>query len=310
MTADGTHEALPRNRGFSHRVSPLFAVRVLQLVLWLLVVSGPVAAALLATQVSALGGRLETVGGQQAVVNLPPDTTGVEGFAELFVAAFLGAGEDSPESLAHFLDDPPLDGTADGSWFATRTASLGARQIGPGYFAVTVAAEVVAADEESDESTVWVPVGTLFYSVGVAESETGWAVTGLPTLIAAPTRAVRPELLVGRLDGLDGAPGLEEMVSRFLAAYLAGDGELARYIAPASRIVRVQPPPFVNVEVLKAGFIDAPDGSQQVAMVVRATDAAGRVQVLEYALTVEQRDGRWEVSELLPAPTLASHEDD
>ena len=310
MTADGTRDALPRKRGFSHWVSPLFTVRMLQVVLWLLVVSGPVAAALLATQVSALGDRLETVGGQQAVVNPPPDTIGVEGFAELFVAAFLGAGEGSPKSLATFLDDPLFDGTADGSWFATRTVSLGARQIGPGYFAVTVAAEVVATDEESDEPTVWVPVGTLFYSVGVAESETGWAVTGLPTLIAAPTRAIPPELLLGRLDGFDGAPGLEEMMPRFLAAYLTGDGELARYMAPASPIVRVQPPPFVSVEVLKAGFIDAPDGSQQVAIVVRATDAAGRVQLLEYALMVEQRDGRWEVSELLPAPTLASHEDD
>lgn len=309
MTADGTSETLPRKQGVWHRVSPLFTVRMLQVVLWLLVVSGPLAAALLATQVSALGDRLDTAVGQ-AAVKLPPDTTGVEGFAELFIAAFLGAGEGSRESLAPFLDNPPLDGTADGSWFATRTTSLGARQIGPGYFAVTVAAEVVAADDELEEPTVWVPVGTLFYSVGVAETETGWAVTGLPTLIAPPTRTVPPELLVGRLDGLDGAPGLEEMVPRFLAAYLTGDGELARYTAPASRIVAVQPPPFVSVEVLKAGFIDAPAGSQQVAMGVRATDAAGRVQLLEYALTVEQRDGRWEVSELLPAPTLASHEDD
>lgn len=310
MTADGTHDALSRKRGFSHRMSPLFTVRTLQVVLWLLVVSGPVAAALLATQVSALSGRLETVGGQQAVANRPPDTTGVEGFAELFIAAFLGAGENSGEALAHFLDGASLDGVANGSWFATRTTSLGAREIGPGYYAVTVAAQVVAADEESDEPTVWVPVGTLFYSVGVAETQSGWAVTGLPTLIAAPTRGVPPELLVGRLDGFDGTPGLEEMVPRFLAAYLAGDGELARYIAPGSPIVAVQPAPFVNVEVLKAGFIDAPDGSQQVAIVVRATDADGRVQVLEYALTVEQRDSRWEVSEVLPAPTLASHVDD
>ena len=309
MTADSTREALPRKQSVSPRVSPLLMVRMLQVVVWLLVVSGPLAAVLLATQVSALGGRLETVEGQ-AAVELPPDTTGVEGFAELFIAAFLGAGEGSPESLAPFLDKPRLDGVADGSWFATRTASLGAREIGPGYFAVTVSAEVVAADEESDEPNVWVPVGTLFYSVGVAESETGWAVTGLPTLIAAPTRAVPPELLLGHLDGLDGAPGLEEMLHRFLAAYLTGDGELARYMAPDSRIARVQPPPFVSVEVLKAGFIDAPDGTQQVAIVLRATDAADRVQLLEYALTVEQRDGRWEVSELLPAPTLASHEDD
>ena len=42
-----------------------------------------------------------------------------------------------------------------------------------------------------------------------------------------------------------------------------------------------------------------------VAVVVRATDMAGRAQILEYALVVEQRDGRWEVSELLPAPPLA-----
>ena len=303
MTADGAGETLPGRRGTSHWGSPLLTVRVLQVVLWLLVASGPVAAVLLATQVSTLGGRLEAVDGQVAV-EVPPDTTGVEGFAELFIAAFLSAGEDSAEALAPFLDGALLDGVADGSWFATRTTSLGAREIGPGYYAVTVAAEAIAANSTSDGEGVWVPVGTRFYTVGVAETETGWAVTGLPTLITAPARSVRPELWVGRLDGLDGAPGLDEMVARFLAAFLAGDGELARYTAPASHIVAVQPPPFVNVEVLNAGFVETADGSLQVVVVVRATDAAGRVQVLQYALVVEQRDGRWEVSELLLAPPL------
>ena len=303
MTADSTSEAFPRQRGVSRWGSPLFTVRVLQVVLWLLVVSGPVAAVLLATHVSALGGRLETITGQ-AAVEPPTDTTGVEGFAELFIASFLGAGEGFPEALAPFLDDASLDGVVDGSWFATRTISFGAREIGPGYYAVTIATEVVAADSTSDGKGVWVPLGMRFYTVGVAETETGWAVTGLPTLIAAPAQAVRPELWVGRLDGLDGSPGLDEMVPRFLAAFLAGDGELARYTAPSSDIVAVQPPPFVNVEVLKAGFVETPDGSLQVVVVVRATDTAGRVQVLQYALVVEQRDGRWEVSELLLAPPL------
>jgi hypothetical protein len=230
----------------------------------------------------------------------------------LFVAAFLDAGEDSPETLSPFLADASLDGVAGGSWFATRTVSLGAREVGPGYFAVTVAAEVVAADPESPESdpelgepVVWVPVGTRFYTVGVAETDTGWAATGLPALVAAPTPAAATEVLVGRLDGLDAAPGLEEMVSRFLAAFLAGDGELARYTAPSSQIVAVQPAPFVTVDVLEAGFVDTPDGSQQVVAVVQATDSAGRAQVLEYHLAVEQREGRWEVFELLPAPLLA-----
>ncbi len=89
------------------------------------------------------------------------------------------------------------------------------------------------------------------------------------------------------------------------AAFLTGDGELARYTAPSSQIVAVQPAPFTHVEILHAGLVNTPDGHQQVAVVVRATDTDDRVQVLEYALVVEQRDGRWEVSELLPAPSLA-----
>jgi hypothetical protein len=48
------------------------------------------------------------------------------------------------------------------------------------------------------------------------------------------------------------------------------------------------------------------DGLTDVAVAVRATDSAGRAQLLEYALVVGQRDGRWEVSEMLPAPTLAT----
>ena len=303
MTADGTSEALPSKRRVSHWVNPLLTVRVLQVVLWLLVASGPLAAVLLAVQVSAVGSRIGTVGALMTV-ELPPDTTEVEGFAELFVAAFLGADENSADSLALFLDDPLLDGAEGGSWSATRTISLRVRQVGLGYYAVTVAAEVIAAEPGPEGEGVWVPVGMRFYTVGVAETETGWAVTGLPTLIAAPTRSVKPRLLVGRLDGLDGATGLDEMVSRFLAAFLTADGELARYTAPSSDIVAVQPPPFVSVEVLKAGFVDTPGGPLQVVVVLRATDAADRVQVLQHALTVEQRDGRWEVSKLLLAPPL------
>ncbi len=304
MTANGVSETLAEQRSISRWVSPLLTVRVMQVALWLLVVSGPVAAVLLSTHVSALAGRLEVIG-NEATVEVPSDTSGAEGFAELFIAAYLDAGEDSPEALSLFMNGASLDGMVGGSWVATRTASLGAREIAPGYFAVTVAAEVVGADPESDQGAVWVPVGIRFYSVGVTETGAGWVVTGLPTLVPAPRRAAPPELLVGRFDGLDAAPGLEEMVARFFAAFLVGDGELARYTAPSSQIVAVQPAPFARVEILQTGLVNTPDGHQHVAVVVRATDTDGRVQVLEYAFIVEQRDGRWEVSELLPAPSLA-----
>jgi hypothetical protein len=168
-----------------------------------------------------------------------------------------------------------------------------------------VAAEVVAAESDTEGQPKWVPAGTRFYSVGVAETTTGWAITGLPTLLPAPAGVTAPDLLIDRLDGLDATPGLEEMLSRFLAAYLAGDGELTRYTSPSSPIVPVQPAPFSSVEILKTGMAETSDGRTEVVVIVRATDFAGRAQILEYALVVSQRDGRWEVSQLLPAPSLA-----
>ena len=304
MTARSSRAALLLGERQPRRsLGPALTVRAMHIVLWLLVFSGPVAALLVATQVSSLRDRLDLfdVG---AGAELPPDTAGAEGFAELFIATYLGAGEHSTDGLVPFLDGVSLDGVESGSWSATRTTSLGASEVSPGYYAVMVAAEVVAAAEgDADGQPTWVPAGTRFYSVGVTETTTGWAITGLPTLMPAPAAATAPDPLIDRLDGLDVAPGLEEMLSRFLAAYLAGDGELTRYTSPSSPIVPVQPAPFSGVEILQAGMAETSDGLTEVAVVVRAADDGGRAQILQYALVVDQRDGRWEVSELLAGTT-------
>ncbi len=303
MTVETVQETITDKKPRRRELSPLLTIRAVQIVLWLLVISGPVAALLLANRVSSIGDRLDTLGAS-TVVEVPPDTSGVEGFAELFIAAYLGAGDDSIDALDPFLDDVALDGVEVGSWSAVRTTSLGAQEVSPGYYAVVVAAEVVATDTESDGQ----PVGVRYFSVGVAETTTGRVIIGLPALVSPPPRVSAPELLVGRFDGLAGAPGLEEMLSRFLAAFLTGVGELTRYTSPSAAIVAVQPPPFTNVEALRTGLAVTPDGLTEVAVLVRGTDADGRAQILEYALVVEQRDGRWEVSRLLPAPTIAPSE--
>ena len=169
---------------------------------------------------------------------------------------------------------------------------------------MTVAAEVVAADVDAAGQPVWVPVGTRFYSVGVAGTTSGWTIVGLPSLMPAPVGAPAPELRIDRSGGLNATPGLKEMLARFLAAYLGGEGELTRYTSPSSPIVPIQPAPFDGVTILEAGLVDTSDGAIEVAVVLRAADIADRGQILEYALVVEQRDGRWEVSRLLPAPAL------
>jgi hypothetical protein len=72
----------------------MLTIRAVQIVLWMLVLSGPVAVLVVATRISSVGDRLDALH-TAAVVEVPPDTSGVEGFAELFIAAYLGAGEDS-----------------------------------------------------------------------------------------------------------------------------------------------------------------------------------------------------------------------
>jgi hypothetical protein len=303
VTAGGVQKTVSDPRPRRRELSPLLAIRAAQVVVWMLVISGPVAALLVANRVSSIGDRLDAFS-TTANVEVRPDTSGVEGFAELFIAAYLGAGEDAIDALDLFLGDVALDNVETGSWRAVGTTSLGAQEVSPGYYAVVVAAEVVATDPESDDQ----PVGVRYFSVGVAETTTGWVIVGLPALIPRPPRVTAPELLIGRFDGLDSAPGLEEMLPRFLAAFLTGAGELTRYASPSSPIVAVQPPPFTSVEVLRSGLVEMPGGLTEVAVLVRGTDAGRRTQILEYALVVEQRDGRWEVSRLLPAPTLKQPE--
>jgi hypothetical protein len=287
-------------------VNPAISIRALQVLLWLLVVSGPAAALVGITRLTALNSRLEVIQSAASAPDPPADSRGATGFAELFIAAYLDAGEGSTAGLDGFVDGVALEGVEPGSWSVVRTASLGTEEITPGYFAVTVAAELVAHPIGSDATSVPEPVGTLFYTIGVAETDAGWTVVGLPSLMPAPDRAGAPDLLVDQMDGIND-PGLGDMLGRFLSAYLTGDGDLSRYLSPSTSIAGVQPSPFTAVEVLRSGMAKDPQGGTVVAVVARATDDTGRAQLLEFWLAVSLRDGRWEVMEILPAPPLASN---
>ncbi len=85
MTVDSTHEPLPCGRSRRRDLNPMLTIRAVQIVLWMLVLSGPVAVLVVATRMSSVGDRLDALH-TAAVVEVPPDTSGVEGFAELFIA--------------------------------------------------------------------------------------------------------------------------------------------------------------------------------------------------------------------------------
>ena len=66
------------------------------------------------------------------------------GFAEMFVAAYLEAGSGQEQAVQNFYPGPvDLQGVIPGGRYASRTATVRARTAGPGYWAVTVGAEVL-----------------------------------------------------------------------------------------------------------------------------------------------------------------------
>ncbi len=258
--------------------------------LWLLVVAGVLLGAVSLAADAAPDPHQRTV--------IAASSSGAEGFAELYVSAFLQAGEGTEEELRPFYPgDLDLSGVVPRSLYVVRAVSLGARPVGPGYWAVTVGTELLASAEGG-----YVAAGHHYFTVGVLETSGGHVATSLPAEVPGPAPQEPPKLAV---ETLDHPPddAVTRAVARFLDAYLAGQGELARYVAPGSGLRPIAPPPYSDSELVAASY--PPSNAGRLARVrVRAVDGGGRVAVLEYSLEVAERDGRWEVTRLLEAPPL------
>lgn len=291
-TAGAARKAL-RPDATSHGLAA--TTRAMTLGLWVLV------------GLAALGGLKGFLAGPARaaapVAKPPAPTVGPQGFAELFVATFLGAGQGTEDSLRPFYPQgAELRDVRPGVLYAARTTTLDAHAVGERYWSVTVAADVLSTSTEG-----YRPVGVRFYQVGVAGSpDGGFVATSLPAQVPAPIVARPPDLEVGSMEDPDPDDAVAEAVTRFAAAFLTGNGELVRYVAPTANLRPVQPAPFSAVRLTRMGttVLPGPDKAQQVVAELRATDASGRVQFLQYALELAQRSGRWEVRAMLPAPSL------
>ncbi|MFP5319462.1 MAG: conjugal transfer protein [Acidimicrobiia bacterium] len=236
-------------------------------------------------------------------VKPPTPTVGPEGFAELYVSTFLESGEGDENRLrAFYPGSVQLRDVIPGSLYVARTATVDATEVARRYWSVTVAAEVLIP-----EGAGYRRAGTRFYQVGIAGDDgSAYVATSLPAEVPSPATLRVPALQVGSLERVRLGDPVAEAVERFAAAFLAGDGELVRYVAPDAPLRAVTPPPFVTVKVTDLASHDDPDAPavKEVLAAVRATDSAGRVQILHYSLELAERSGRWEVARLLPGPPL------
>lgn len=232
----------------------------------------------------------------------PPDArAGLAGqFASLFVAGWLG-GDD----LTFFHPEMTAD---DSGLLVDRVAAVRTTERGQGLFDVVVAADLVEYLEGSEER--FRPVGLRFYAVGVAADDTGdLVVMGPPAAIAQPLPATPVIPVVNELSPA-ATPALapvSDTLNGFFASYLAGTGDVDLFTSPDSVIVAASPPPFGRVVVQRLGWGPVPgidDDRLRLAQVeVDAQTATGR-QLLHYSLVLAERDGRWEISQVLNAPVV------
>lgn len=291
--------------------------RLIRAGVWALVVSGPVLGTLafLSASAPAQGAT------KPAPAATPASPVGPAGFAELFVSAYLQAGQGTERDLAPYYSGSLALAVKPGTRTATQSTVIASREVQPGYWSVTVAADVTAHDDKGKSKRL----GVQYFRVGIqatgpagaggtAQGATaGYAATSLPAQVAAPT-ALKPGGLAYESDrGSSSSDPSVETARGFLAAYLTGTTELDRYTSPGTRLQPISPAPYAAVKVTGVQD-DATSADQQKVpadgtvlhqlVLVDATDQAGSPVSLSYALTLKSRAGRWEVASVDDAPAI------
>jgi hypothetical protein len=274
---------------------PWWLPRVWTVLLWALVASSVILSAMAFVRPTTSA----RMGGSPAV---SPTRWDIAGAAELFVAAFVAAGEGTEDSLQPFMGEmpPSLQGVMPGDWFAARTTATSVARLGDGRWAVTVAADLLRRRSD-DPSLAMSAVGVRYFRVELVEDNGAVAAAALPAIVAGPS-----PVGAARDDEWPAAPPLSDdpladTVARFLAAMLTGDGELARYAAPGSG-VRAAPATFETVSVERLAVRGSGEQRRVRAWLLGVSGTAS-MQLL-YDLHLTRRDGRWEVT-AVGAPTTA-----
>ena len=211
-----------------------------------------------------------------AAAPLPPSPTGppvgLTGFAELYVAAYLSGSADAAGFVAD-VDD--IEWPRHLARYVARTESLGAYEIAPSYWSVTVGAEVMHQTNGG-----YGPGRLEYYDVAIAMSPAGLIATAAPFPVDPPPKAVPPGVYADLRTQSDDA--ILALVTDFAGAYFARQGHLARTITATSTIDPMTTP-YRGVDVLEVRIGDVGGETWATAPVI-LKEANG--QELSTSLTV------------------------
>lgn len=228
------------------------------------------------------------------------------GYAAGFVSAWLNASRDDPGELTGYID---LTGQgpflSPEPWDYRDLDVVTVTPVTDQTTNVLVSANVkeTTTDDDENESTTW---PRRYWQVVIATgSDGGVSAAGFPAPVNAPA-AVSVSVSYPETVGRTGDAG--KAVTDFLTAYLTGEGEITRFIAPETQITPIQPTPFSRIDVIGISSNEAITESMSEGDEVRILAAIGaqrqddRLIPASYALTMTLRAGRWEISQIDPAP--------
>ncbi len=219
--------------------------------------------------------------------------------AQRVVVAWLTSTQDHPGELVALVKDAGLVGLPQEP-AQVRDLTVAAVVFGDRVWTVTVAATVTDSRQTARR----------YFQVPVQVSSGTVTVLTLPSPVAAPSIALSSSTGYKTQLASGSAPGVT--VSQFLSAYLAGSGDLNRYLTPGSALGPIHPAPYTSVRLVElraATAIDAaktPSDGQQLRVLAIATAMVTDRQSspVEYALTLRARAGRWEISAIDLSPAL------
>jgi hypothetical protein len=216
--------------------------------------------------------------------------------AEAFAADFARA------YLTYTPQDPEASASAIRAFVAPELASSVVPEYGEDASRRTVGSLAVARVARVDDSHAVVTVaaaasdGTQYVAVPVARDLRGrLVVSDLPSLSAPPARASVPAAATESIPARERG-ALEDVVSRFLTAFMAGDAGGLRYYAPAGVQIDALAQRHKLVDVVSMALAAPAKGRvREVLATVRAKDATGVTYGLRYPLELVRED-RWLVA--------------
>lgn len=198
------------------------------------------------------------------------------------------------------------------AWSAGPITVADQRRLPDGTWMVVMAATVGPAGASPPAGTAGAAGVVRYFQVPVHLDAGGPVALALPAPVAAPGVAAQPPRLDYRYRATQDDP-VAVSVQQFLAALLAGDGDVTRYLSPGTTISPVTPAPYTSVTVtdiatdleLIAGAAAPADGTQLRALITATAIGDPEQQAsVQYPLTLTVRGGRWEITTIDATPAL------